>query len=238
VRVEPKGSAAAASGAGPRSYPHDVPFSMRIVRLLSASALGYVLGTIPSADVASRLATGGKVNLRDVGSRNPGGVNAGRVLGNAIGRAVVASDVAKGYAACAGGHLLAGDLGAHVAGTSAVLGHCYPAWTSFRGGKGLATSFGHCLYTFPVAAPVDLGVAIGVARIPGLLRPGLASTAAASIARLLMSAVWWRRKLPNSWGARPTAALVLANAVTVVIVASRFLAAHRSGHPDDLQAPL
>ena len=177
------------------------------------------------------------MNLRDVGSRNPGAVNAARVLGNSIGRAVVASDVAKGYAACAGGRLLADDLGAHIAGTSAVLGHCYPAWSAFRGGKGLATSFGQCLYTFPVAAPVDLGMAVGVARIPGLRRPGLASTAAASAAWLLMSAIWWRRKLPNSWGPRPTAALVLANAATVTIVAMKSAAAHRNGYPDDQQLP-
>jgi glycerol-3-phosphate acyltransferase PlsY len=209
---------------------------MRLVRLLSASILGYVLGTIPSADLSSRVATGGDIDLREVGSRNPGGVNAARVLGNPFGRAVVVADVAKGYAACAGGRLLAGDLGAHVAGTSAVLGHCYPVWARFRGGKGLATSFGQCLHTFPVAAPVDLGVVVSVARIPGLRRPGLVATAAAAVARLIMSSVWWRGRLPNSWGPRPTAALVLANAATASIVASRFVAAHRRGHPDDLEA--
>ena len=210
---------------------------MWLLRLLLASAVGYLLGTVPSADVASRITTGGGVDLRDVGSRNPGGVNAARILGNPVGRAVVVSDVAKGYAACAGGRLLAGDLGAHVAGTAAVLGHCYPVWAAFRGGKGLATSFGQCLYTFPVAAPVELGVAVGFARIPGLRRPGLVSTAAAASARLFMSAIWWRRRLPNSWGPRPTAALVLANAATASIVASRFVAAHRLGHPDELQPP-
>jgi glycerol-3-phosphate acyltransferase PlsY len=207
---------------------------MRLLRLLSASAVGYVLGTVPSADVAARVATDGTIDLRDVGSRNPGGVNAGRVLGNHVGRAVVAADVAKGYAACMGGRRIAGDLGAHVAGTAAVLGHCYPVWSRFRGGKGLATSFGQCLYTFPVAAPVDLGLAVGVARIPGLRRPGLASTAVASSAWLALSLLWWRRRLPNSWGPRPTAALLVANIVTVSVVASRFVSAHRSGHPDDL----
>lgn len=209
---------------------------MRLVRLLSASAVGYLLGTVPSADAASRFATGGAVDLREVGSRNPGGVNAGRALGNAFGRAVVASDVAKGYAACAGGRRIAGDAGAHVAGVAAVLGHCYPAWTGFRGGKGLATSFGQCLYTFPAAAPVDLGLALGVARIPGLRRPGLVSTAVASTAWVLMSAVWWRRRLPNSWGPTPSGALLVANAATTAIVASRFVNAHRNGHLDDLHA--
>jgi glycerol-3-phosphate acyltransferase PlsY len=208
---------------------------MGFARLLSASAVGYLLGTVPSADVAARLASGGAVDLRKVGSRNPGGVNAARVLGNSFGRAVVATDVAKGYIACAGGRRVAGDAGAHVAGVAAVLGHCYPVWAGFRGGKGLATSFGQCLYTFPAAAPVDLGLAVGVARIPGLRRPGLASTAVASSVWLLLSAIWWRRRLPNSWGPKPSAALLVANTATTAIVASRFVAAHRSGHPDELQ---
>ena len=210
---------------------------MRVFRLVVAAGFGYLLGTVPSADIASRLATGGRVDLRRSGSRNPGAVNAGRVLGANAGRAVMIGDVAKGYIGCAGGRAVAGDLGAHVAGVSAVLGHCYPAWKDFDGGKGLATSFGQCLYTFPVAAPVDLGLAIGVAKIPGFPRPGLVSTAAASGGWLLMSLVWWRRRLPNSWGPKPTAALFIANCVSVGVVASRFVVAHRRGDPDELELP-
>ncbi|HUG65975.1 MAG TPA: glycerol-3-phosphate acyltransferase [Gaiellaceae bacterium] len=207
---------------------------MRTVRLLTAASVGYVLGTVPSADIVARLVAGGRVDLRRSGSGNPGALNVGRVLGQRPGRAVLVADVAKGYAGCAAGRAVAGDLGAHIAGVTAVLGHCYPAWKDFDGGKGLATSFGQCLFTFPVAAPVDLGLAIGVARIPGLRGPGLVSTVAASSAWLLMSLVWWRRRLPNSWGPEPTAALFVANCATVGIVASRFVVAHRRGHPDDL----
>lgn len=210
---------------------------MRAARLLAAAGLGYLLGTVPTADIVSRFATGGRVDLRTSGSRNPGAVNAGRVLGANPGRAVMVGDVAKGYLGCAGGRVVAGDLGAHVAGVSAVVGHCYPAWKDFDGGKGLATSFGQCLFTFPAAAPVDLGLAIGVARIPGLRRPGVLSTAAASSAWLAMSLLWWRRGLPNSWGPKPSAALFLANCATVGVVASRFVAAHRRGHPDELELP-
>ena len=210
---------------------------MRGVRLITAFGLGYLFGTVQSADIVSRITTGGRVNLRTSGSRNPGAVNAGRVLGPAAGRAVMIADVAKAYVGCASGRAIAGDLGAHVGGVGAVVGHCYPAWNDFDGGKGLATSFGQCLYTFPVAAPVDLGLAIGVARIPGFRRPGLVSTAAASGGWLLMSLLWWRRKLPNSWGPKPTAALFVANCVTVSVVASRFVVAHRRGDPDELERP-
>lgn len=207
---------------------------MRSLRLLIAALLGYVLGTVPSADVASRLAAGRGVDLRERGSRNPGGINAFRVLGARAGRAVIVADVLKGFAGCACGRAVAGDAGAHVGGVATVVGHCYPAWNGFRGGKGVATSFGQCLYTFPAAAPLDLALAIGVARVPGLRRPGLVSTAVSSGAWVLASVVWWRRRLPNSWGPPPTGALPLANAATVLVVATRFARAHRLGHPDEL----
>jgi glycerol-3-phosphate acyltransferase PlsY len=208
---------------------------MRSLRLVAAAALGYLLGTVPSADVVSRLASGGRVNLREVGSRNPGAVNAGRALGAPSLRAVVVADVAKAYAGCAAGRAAAGDLGAHVAGVAAVAGHCYPAWNGFDGGKGVATSFGQCLYTFPAAAPLDLALALGVARLPGLRRPGIVSAAVASSSWLVLSFVWWRRRLPNSWGPRPSAALFVANCATAGLVASRFVVAHRRGHPDELE---
>jgi glycerol-3-phosphate acyltransferase PlsY len=148
---------------------------------------------------------------------------------------VIVADVVKGFAACAAGRAVADDLGAHVAGVSAVGGHCYPLWTGFRGGKGVATSFGQGLYTFPAAAPLDLALAIGVARIRGLRRPGLVSASVTSAVWLLASVVWWRRRLPNSWGPRPTVALPLANAATVLLIASRYAHALRRGFPDDLE---
>lgn len=210
---------------------------MRAVRLLAAAGFGYLLGTVPSADLVARVKTGGQVDLRRSGSRNPGAVNTARVLGRTPGRVVLVADVAKGYSACAGGRVLAGDLGAHLGGVAAVLGHCYPVWAGFDGGKGLAASFGQCLYTFPAAAPAELGLAVGVARVPGLRRPGLVSTAVASSAWMLMGLVWWRRQLPHSWGIRPSGALFAASVATSAIVASRLVVAHRRGHPDELEPP-
>jgi acyl phosphate:glycerol-3-phosphate acyltransferase len=212
---------------------------MHLVRLGLAAVLGYVLGTVPSADIAARFAArGGRVDLRRAGSRNPGAVNASRVLGMSAGRAVAVADVAKGFAGCALGNAVAGDAGAHVGGVAAVVGHCYPPRSGLQGGKGVATSFGQCLYTFPAAAPVDIALAMGIARIPGLRRPALVSTAVTSSVWLLLSVAWWRRRLPNSWGPQPTGALPLANAATVAVVASRFARALRLGHPDDLEPAL
>ena len=208
-----------------------------VLRLVCAAAGGYLLGTLPSSGLAARLATGGAVDLRSSGSGNPGGMNAQRLLGRRIGAVVIAADIAKGVAACGFGRRSAGDLGAHVAGVAAVTGHCYPLWTRFRGGRGVATSFGQCLYTLPAYAPVDVAVAMTVARTPGLHRPALVSVGASSIAWLLAGIVWWRRALPNLWGPRPTAALPLANAATVLVIASRAVTMLLRREPDELVLP-
>jgi glycerol-3-phosphate acyltransferase PlsY len=209
----------------------------RAAQLLSAALGGYLLGTAPSADVACRLARGGSVDLRSSGTGNPGGMNARRVLGRRIGWAVAAADIGKGVAACAFGRRAAGDTGAHVAGVAAVVGHCYPLWSGFRGGKGVATSFGQCLYTFPAYAPLDIAVATSVARLPGLRRPALVSVAASSVAWLAASVVWWRRGLPNLWGPPPTAALPVANAATVLVLGLRVVSMVRRREPDELALP-
>jgi acyl phosphate:glycerol-3-phosphate acyltransferase len=208
-----------------------------LLPLWSAVTGGYLLGTFPSSDVAAKLAKGGSADLRSSGSGNPGGMNARRVLGRRVGTAVITADILKGVAACAWGGRSAGELGAHLAGVAAVVGHCYPLWTRFRGGKGVATSFGQCLYTFPAYAPVDVALATSVARIPGVRRPALVSVAVSSTAWLLASILWWRRGLPNLWGPRPTAALPLANAATVLVIASRAVLLLRRGEPDELSLP-
>jgi glycerol-3-phosphate acyltransferase PlsY len=161
-------------------------------------------------------------------------MNALRVLGRRAGVAVALADVAKGVLACVAGRALAGDAGAHAAGVAAVAGHCYPVTARFRGGKGVATSFGQCVATFPAYAPLDAAIATVVVRLPGLRRPALASVAVSSGTWILAGVVWWRRRLPNLWGPRPTAMLPLANAGTTAVLASRAVLALRRGEPDEL----
>ena len=210
---------------------------MRVLRLAAVAAGGYLLGTLPSSGGAARLTTGGAIDLRSSGTGNPGGMNAQRLLGRRVGALVIAADVAKGVAACGLGRRSAGDVGAHVAGVAAVTGHCYPLWTRFHGGKGVATSFGQCLYTLPAYAPVDVAVAMTVARTPGLRRPALVSVGVSSIAWVLAGIVWWRRALPNLWGPRPTVALPAANAATVLVIALRAISMLRRNEPDELALP-
>src|SRR5205823_14173960 len=74
--------------------------TLGMLRLLAAATTGYALGTIPSADVAARLATRGATDLRDAGSGNPGAANAMAVLGKGWGYGVLIADVTKGAAGC------------------------------------------------------------------------------------------------------------------------------------------
>jgi glycerol-3-phosphate acyltransferase PlsY len=203
-------------------------------RLAGAAALGYLLGTIPSADIAARAVSNGSIDLRSAGSGNPGGMNAMRLLGRRVGMGVMAADVLKGTLASVLGRRLAGDGGAHVASVTAVAGHCYPVWTGFRGGKGIATSFGQCLATFPAYAPLDVATAVLAGKAPRVRRPALVSVVVSSLGWIGAGVVWWRRGLPNLWGPRPTGALPLANMATTAVIASSALLQLRRGDPDEL----
>lgn len=194
-----------------------------------AAVIGYVVGTFPTADLVAHRAAGGAVDLRSTGSGNPGTANVAGVLGPRAGAVVLAGDVGKGALACAVGASVAGGVGAHVAGTAAVVGHCYPVWTGFRGGKGVATSVGQCLATFPAYFPIDLAVAAATAAVPRWKQRAFAATLVASGCWVAGGCWWWRRGWPNLWGPRPTAALPLAALLSSIVIARRFTASRTPG---------
>jgi acyl phosphate:glycerol-3-phosphate acyltransferase len=193
-----------------------------LVRSALAVFSGYVLGTVSTADLVARRAGGGPVDLRSVGSGNPGGANAVAVLGARAGTVVMMGDIGKGALASALGAAVAGAPGAHLAGTSAVVGHCFPVWNGFRGGKGVAASVGQCLATFPAYFPIDLAVAAATASSPRWRHRSFAATAVSSVCWVLGGIVWWRRDWPNLWGPRPSAGLPVAAAVSSAVIAHRF----------------
>lgn len=200
---------------------------LSVRRLLGAAAAGYLLGVVPSAAVAARLARGGSVDVRRAGTGNPGGANVSRLLGRRAGLAVTCADITKGAVACRVGRAVAGDAGAHLAGVAAVAGHCYPAQARFRGGMGVATSFGQCLATFPIYAPLDAGIAVAVAKLaPRRQRVALSLLVSSSL-WAGAGVAWWRRGLPNLWGPKPSPLLPLANAATSGLIASRGVLAVR-----------
>ena len=127
--------------------------------IVVAAVVGYLLGSFPSADLVTRLATRGQVDIREVGTGNPGALNAMRSVGRAWGIVVMVLDVVKGIVAGLIGWWIAGDNGAYVAATTSIAGHIFPVWTRFRGGKGVATSAGACMAVFPLYFPLNAVVA-------------------------------------------------------------------------------
>lgn len=202
-----------------------------LVRTAATTGAAYLLGAIPSADIAGRLATRGRVDVRIAGSGNPGALNVGTVIGPKWGAAVMVADIAKGFAACRLAGRAAGPTAMQLAGSAAVAGHCHPVWTGFRGGKGVATSVGQVLATFPAYFPLDFAVAAASVASPWFKERARASMTISSTVWVVSSAIWWRRQLPNAWGPRPTAALPVASAISAALILNRFRQESGSDNP-------
>ncbi len=194
-------------------------------RMLLATVFGYFVGSILTADLAAKSARrfrSGEVDLRSVGSGNPGAANAMANLGTGWGIAVLAGDIAKGAAAGAGGRWIAGDNGAYGAAAAAVGGHCFPLWSGFKGGKGVATSAGTTLTVFPVYVPIDLGV-VAVSWVAS--KHAALATLTASSVFVAAALVFYRRSWDNLWGPPASAGLPLYAVATSAMIAYRFLTA-------------
>lgn len=133
-----------------------------MLTLLAAAAVGYLLGAIPTAELAARLK--GR-RIFEVGSGNMGAMNTARNLGWALGAGVLLIDLAKGAAATYLGMRIAAFMGLDartallvtlVAGVGAVVGHAWSVFVGFRGGKGLATILGASLPLYPLAGLAGL----------------------------------------------------------------------------------
>jgi glycerol-3-phosphate acyltransferase PlsY len=189
---------------------------------LVAAAVGYLLGTIPSAAVVAWLATRGEINLREAGSGNPGAINAIKMLGTRWGLVVLAADIAKGAVAVALGRLIGGEPGAYGAATAAIGGHIFPVWSRFRGGKGVATSAGACLVAFPAYFLIDLAVA-GASALRS--RRADIGTQVACLVWVVAAATWWAFDLPNLWGPEPSVGLFLFALIGSAMILFKFRAA-------------
>ena len=98
-------------------------------------AIGYFLGSIPFGLLLTRMIG---IDIRQVGSGNIGTTNVLRTGNKGLAAATLLLDAGKGVAAVAIGRWLGGEMGGIVAGTAAFVGHCFPIWLRFRGGKGVA----------------------------------------------------------------------------------------------------
>src|SRR5260370_19619173 len=125
-------------------------------------AAAYFLGSIPFGLVLAKLLAGS--DIRKSGSGNIGATNVARVVGPSAGILTLVLDVAKGAAAVwlAGRFTEQSSAAMTVAGVAVLLGHCFPVWLKFKGGKGVATALGVFLMLAPLAALGSLFVFIVV----------------------------------------------------------------------------
>ncbi len=109
---------------------------MEILKIILAGVVGYLLGSISWAVVVSRLVS--RRDVRDYGSGNAGATNMARLFGMGAGIVTFVLDVLKTVASMALGRLIGGDYGFLLAGFACLLGHCFPLYFGFKGGKGVS----------------------------------------------------------------------------------------------------
>src|SRR5512140_1407481 len=171
----------------------------------------YLLGSIPFSFIVARLKTG--TDIRNAGSRNVGATNVARTAGRAAGVLALLLDVSKGYAAVAvarwvvlgpswpieaaatGGPLQSREFWIALAGLVCILGHMYPVWLRFHGGKGVATATGVFLALEPVviaAAAIVFVAALLTMRIVSLASMFSAASVPIFFRFLTPGASFWR----------------------------------------------
>jgi glycerol-3-phosphate acyltransferase PlsY len=164
----------------------------------------YLLGSIPTGLVLAKALAG--IDPRQGGSRNIGATNVMRTAGKALGAITLIGDVLKGVIpVCLVLFLQRGEWWVAGAGLAAFLGHCFPIYIGFKGGKGVATALGVYLPLTPLAVMVNCFVfasALGVSRMVSL------GSISAALAMPLL--IWL-------WG-YPLAYLILSICVDAIII--------------------
>ena len=129
-----------------------------VLKCILCAVIGYALGNIPSGVLISKAY--GIHDIRNHGSGNAGTTNVLRTLGWLPSVLTLVCDCLKGYVACLIGRQLGGDLGMLTGGICAILGHDFPVFMGFKGGKGIATSLGMIIAINPWIALALLVVQI------------------------------------------------------------------------------
>lgn len=129
-------------------------YNIKIV--ISLLIFSYCFGNISPAIILSKIIL--KSDIREHGSGNPGATNIRRVMGNKFGALVFLMDAAKGAIPAFFGSLYGGLELAYLCGIVVVLGHVFPIVFKFKGGKGVATSFGAAMVIDPIFALISIGL--------------------------------------------------------------------------------
>ncbi|MGC2206883.1 MAG: glycerol-3-phosphate acyltransferase [Candidatus Dormiibacterota bacterium] len=132
---------------------------MKWGRIAVAAGAGYLLGSVPIGVIVGRLAAG--VDVRKYGSRVSGATNVLRAAGPAAAAATFGLDSAKGYMAARIGERIAGNQGGLAAAVAAAMGHSWPLWAEFKGGRSVLTCWGSLMAMDRNAAAAAAAAGVG-----------------------------------------------------------------------------
>lgn len=156
--------------------------------LVLSAVIGYLLGSISTGILYSK---GMGRDIRTQGSKNAGATNMTRVHGLRSGALTFLGDCAKGILAALIGKWLGGQTGAIIGGTCAVIGHSWPVFFGFRGGKGVATCMGVGAVTFPPLGFAAIAVGAVVMLVSRYVSLGsMSGLAAFAIAMTIFHGFW------------------------------------------------
>jgi glycerol-3-phosphate acyltransferase PlsY len=170
-----------------------------VLTLITVAMVGYFIGSFPAGYIVGRIAG---IDIRKAGSGNIGATNVVRVLGKRFGYSVFVVDFFKGIGAVAFSIFVAGNAGLSetrmefcgtLSGVCCVIGHVYPVWLGFRGGKGVATSIGVLFGLVPFAALIMS--AVWILTFEATRYVSVASIAAALALPFTVGAMFWLRYL-------------------------------------------
>jgi len=155
---------------------------------IESAALGYIIGNIQFAVIFSYLLH--RDDVRHHGSGNAGSTNMLRVYGKKDGIITFAGDLLKGVAGALIGRLLGGENCAYMGAVGVVLGHCYPVFFGFHGGKGVASSLGAVFALNPLYG----GIVSIVAAIVAIATKTISAASLSGTAAYLIIALIWGTK--------------------------------------------
>jgi glycerol-3-phosphate acyltransferase PlsY len=171
---------------------------------MGAALLGYFLGSLPLGFLIAR--GRGGVDLRQVGSGNVGAANVYRSAGRRLGVLVLLVDMAKGASSALLARALLGGTHEHaeaVAGFAAIVGHIYPVWLRFVGGKGVAVAFGVFALLAPLATVAAAAVFVSTTWITRFVSLG------SVLATVTLPTVEWSRGASEAVSLAATGAAIL-----------------------------
>ena len=150
--------------------------------------VAYLVGAIPFGLI---LSLGSGIDIRSQGSKNIGATNVGRLLGKKLGILTLLLDIAKGFlpmfaVAAFMPDTDQKDLAVALCGTASVLGHMYPVYLGFKGGKGVATALGIYLFLAPIGVIFCLAVFAAAVALTGFVSVG---SLLGSLA--VIPVLWW-----------------------------------------------